>query len=294
MAVPGQLTFARRLGPTAHLAIWLAIGVASVVLDSRYQAMEGLRSGFSMLLEPLRAGLRVPADTTAELASFFTRHRQLQQERDALLVERARLARSADTADDLLRENAELRALLALQTRPGMQAVSAALLYQGHDWFGHRLMLDRGAHAGLESGLPVVDGYGLLGQLSRVYPGTSEVTLVTSPGHLTPVMIERTGQRGLVAGIGYGRLELRFLPIHADVRVGDRLVTSGIDRVYPAALPVARVVRVTRSRTGPHLRVECEPLAGLDRVRAAMVLRAQPQPQVTPQPFSGQTQATPG
>jgi rod shape-determining protein MreC len=129
----------------------------------------------------------------------------------------------------------------------------------------------------LRAGLAVVDADGLVGQVSRVYPGSSDVTLVSSPGHLTPVMIERTGQRGLVAGNGQAQMELRYMPAQIDVKAGDRLMTSGIDRVYPAGIPVARVSRVSRSQSSPYLRVECVPLASLDRTRAVLVMTAEPQ-----------------
>ena len=99
---------------------------------------------------------------------------------------------------------------------------------------------------------------------------------MSSPEQLTPVFIERTGQRGLAAGSGRGQMELRFMPTHTDVRVNDRLLTSGIDRVYPAGIPVARVTRVSRSQSSPYLRVEGVPLAGLDRSRAVLVLLAEP------------------
>ena len=278
MATSDQLMFARRLGPTARLLIWLLIGVACVVADSRYHALDGLRDGFAALLRPLRETMRAPTDVAAELGGFFTRHRLLQNERDALLAERAQLAVGANGARQLARENAELRALLKLQARPGQQVVHAALLYQGHDWFAQRVTLDRGARDGLRDGLPVVDVSGLVGQLSRVYPESSEITLVSSPEQLTPVFVERTGQRGLAAGSGHGRVELRYMPTHADIRPGDRLLTSGIDRVYPAGIPVARVSRVTRPRSTPYLRVEGVPLAGLDRSRAVLVLVAEAPP----------------
>ena len=277
MATPGQLMFARRLGPTARLLIWFLIGVSCVVVDLRYHALDGLRSGFSLLLQPVREVLRAPTDVAAELTGFFTRHRLLQQERDALLAERARLAVSVNAGKELARENAELRALLQLQARPGQKAVHAAQLYKGHDWFAQRITLDQGAGAGLRVGLPVVDASGLMGQVSRVYPGSSDVTLVSSPQQLTPVFVERTGQRGLAAGSGQGRLELRYMPSQIDIRPGDRLLTSGIDRVYPAGIPVANVTRVSRSQSSPYLRVECLPLAGLDRSRAVLVLVAEPQ-----------------
>ncbi len=277
MATPGQLMFARRLGPTARLLIWLLVGASCVVVDVRFHALEGLRSGFSLLLQPVREVLRAPSEVATELSGFFTRHRQLQQERDVLLLERARLAVSMNTAKELARENAELRALMQLQSRPGQRTVRAALLYRGHDWFAQRITLDQGASAGLRSGLPVVDASGLVGQVYRVYPGSSEVTLVSSTEQLTPVFIERTGQRGLAAGSGQGRLVLRYMPTQTDIRPGDRLLTSGIDRVYPAGIPVARVERVSRSQANPYLRVECLPMAGLDRSRAVLVVVAEPQ-----------------
>jgi rod shape-determining protein MreC len=277
MATPGQLMFARGLGPTARLLIWLLIGLALAVFDSRYHALDGLRSGFSLLLKPARETLRAPSDVAAELGGFFTRHRLLQKERDTLQAERAQLLVNVNAAKELRRENAELRALLQLQTRPGQQVVHAAQLYQGHDWFAQRITLDQGGRAGLRNGLPVVDAVGLVGQVTRVYPGSSEVTLVSSPDQLTPVYVERTGQRGLAAGNGQNQMELRYMPAQTDVRPGDRLLTSGIDRVYPAGIPVARVSRVSRSQSSPYLRVECLPLAGLDRSRAVLVLIAEPQ-----------------
>lgn len=277
MAAPDQLMFTRRLGPAGRLFIWLLVGVACVVADARYHALEGLRSGFSVLTQPLRVAMRAPNDVASELSGFFVRHRQLQQQRDALLAERAQQSLSVNAARELARENAELRALLQFQTRPGQQVVHAAMLYMGYDWFAQHITLDQGAGSGLRGGLPVVDALGLMGQVSRVYPGSSEVTLVSSPQQLTPVFVERTGQRGLVAGTGQGRLELRYMPAQTDIRPGDRLLTSGIDRVYPAGIPVARVTRVSRSQSSPYLRVECVPLAGLEHSRAVLVLIARPQ-----------------
>lgn len=284
MAKPDhQFMFVRRLGPAARLTIWLAIGVSLVIVDSRYHALEGLRSGLSLMLQPVREFLRAPTELADELGGFFTVHRELQQERDALLIERAGLLAGVAEARDLQRENRELRSLLALAARHDARQVRAAMLYKGHDWFAQRLMLDRGVAAGLRSGLPVVDADGLMGQVQRVYPGSSEVTLVTSPGHLTPVQVERTARRGLAAGSGQGLLELRYMPSHADVRVGDRLLTSGIDGVYPSGIPVARVVRVSRSQSSPYLRVECLPLAGLERSRSVLVLVGAPQPAALPE-----------
>jgi len=104
MAMPGQLMFARRLGPTARLTIWLLVGLSCVVVDVRYHALDGLRSGFSLLLQPVREVMRVPSEVAAELTGFFTRHRLLQKERDELLAERTQLLVGVNNAKELARE----------------------------------------------------------------------------------------------------------------------------------------------------------------------------------------------
>jgi rod shape-determining protein MreC len=277
MATPGQLTFARRLGPAARLAIWVLVGVALVVTDSRVGLMDVLKRGFSGVLAPIERVARAPFDFAAEIGGFLVRHRALQEANARLAQERATLYAEFYAKRDLEQENARLRELLGLARRPGRTAIAASILYQGQDWFARRVTIDRGAASGLVAGLPVVDAQGLVGQLTRVYSTTSEVTLVTHNDQLTPVMVERTGERALAAGgTQADRLELRFVPVHADVVPGDRLLTSGIDGVYPPGLPVARVLRATRPQGSPYARIECVPLAGLARDRAVLVLRPSP------------------
>ena len=275
MATPGQLMFARRLSPAVRLLIWILFGLTLVVLDVRLGALEVMRSGFSHLMQPIQHVMLAPFDMAAEIGGFLVRHRDLQQERDRLLKERVKLQADLHAERDVNRENTELRELLALGHRSGQSTVAASILYQGQDWFSRRVTIDRGASSGLRAGWPVIDAQGLVGQLTHIYPVTSEVTLISNGDQLTPVFVQRTGQRALVAGSSQvDMLELRFLPVHADVQTGDVLLTSGIDRVYPPGLPVARITRVTRPQGGPYARIECTPLAGIARDRALLVLTA--------------------
>ena len=100
---------------------------------------------------------------------------------------------------------------------------------------------------GVQAGLPVIDARGLIGQITRVQPLTAEVTLLIERNHPVPVMIQRNGLRAVMYGMG-GQAEIRHIAAHADVQVGDMLVTSGIDGVYPAGLPVAKVAMVDPQR----------------------------------------------
>lgn len=265
--------FARGLKPSTQLILWVLLSVVLGFIDVRFGAMTPVRNGFSTLMEPLQRAIMVPFDVAAEISGFLTRHRALQQQRDALLNERVQLNRALYAARDAQRSNAELLALLKLAQAQDRTGVAAHILYQGQDWFSRRMTIDQGADVGIQPGSPVVDAQGLIGQVTRVLPSTSEVTLVTHADQLTPVMVERTGQRALAAGgREAGQLELRFVPAHTDIKPGDILLTSGIDKIYPAGLPVARVVRVTPSQTNPYARVECMPLGGVDRARILLVL----------------------
>lgn len=273
MAAPGQPMFVRGLKPSTRLILWIALSVAMGFADVRWEAMAPVRSVFSSLMLPLQRAVLVPFDVANEVGGFLTRHRELQQQRDALLNERVQLNRALYASRDAQRSNAELLALLKLHSNQERAAVAAHILYQGQDWFSRRMTIDHGANAGIQTGSPVVDGQGLIGQVTQVFPSASEVTLVTHADQLTPVMVERTGQRALAAGGSEaGQLELRFVPAHTDIKPGDILLTSGIDKVYPAGLPVARVMRVTPSQASPYARVECAPLGGVDRARILLVL----------------------
>lgn len=266
--------FTRAPGPAARLAMWSALAIALIVLDARFNAMGWLRAGVVAVFYPAQLAVRAPFDFAVDVSGFLVRHRTLQTE-NVILRERNQQA-SAQLArlDSLQTENDELRRLVVLRQMTGFDTIATEILSTPRDPFSQRVMLDKGSSAGIQSGQPVVDGMGLVGQVTRAYAFSSEVTLVTDRGHAVPVQIQRTGQRVLAFGGGAG-MEVRYLPTHTDIQPGDILVTSGIDRVYPAGLSVAKVTRVQRPADNPYARVSCLPLAGVDKSRVLMVLKTQ-------------------
>jgi rod shape-determining protein MreC len=164
------------------------------------------------------------------------------------------------------------------------------ILYDARDPSTRRVVLDRGAQQGVKLGLPVIDNAGVVGQVTRVFPFTSEVTLLTDKEQAIPVQVLRNGLRSVAYGRGQsGQLDLRFVAPNADIVVGDVLVTSGLDGMYPAGLAVAKVTQVESVAQGAFGRVVCQPLAGIDRHRQLLVVMsdqpAQPRPAAeTPKP----------
>jgi hypothetical protein len=145
--------------------------------------------------------------------------------------------------------------------------------------------VDKGALQGVVAGRPVVDEAGLVGQVTRVFPTSSEITLLVSREQSAPVLNLRNGLRLMVSGLGTDDLlEVRYLDTQADLKAGDILATSGIDGVYPAGIPVARVLRLELPRHTPFARAVCAPLAGVGRHRHILILQAMtpPTPPITP------------
>jgi rod shape-determining protein MreC len=267
-----------RQGPSAlsKLVFFAALALFLMVADARFKLTEPLRAALAIALLPVQRALAVPV----ELALGGTDYLQgLQAAQAAGRAAEQRLAQVAERAartEQLAQENDRLRALLEL--RPSLQVASTAaeLLYAAADPFSRKVVIDRGAQHGLQAGAPVINDAGVLGQVTRVFALTAEVTLLSDKDAAIPVLNTRTQQRSAAfgaGGVGSGGMELRFLSGNADVEVGDLLHTSGLDGVYPPGLPVARVASVERRGDSGFARIGLAPVAALDGVRHVLVLQ---------------------
>jgi rod shape-determining protein MreC len=224
-------------------------------------------------LAPAQRAAALPGVAIGWAIDHVRDQRALLAENEALRRQLLEQGPAAQGHESLSRENERLRRLLALQASQAGAAIAADVLYSGRDPFAQKLVIDKGERASVRTGMAVIDEAGVIGQVTRTYPTLSEVTLITDKDHLVPVQIQRSGVRTVLHGGGAGRLpELRFLPPNADVRAGDRLVTSGIDGVYPPGLAVADVVDIERDPGRVFSRVTCRPVAGVDRSRQVMVV----------------------
>lgn len=264
-------------GPSAltRLMVFAALALFLMVADARLHLTEPLRMVAAMLLHPVQQVLLVPVEATHNALSYL---QGLDGARAAEAAARQRLAEQSARAarvEQLEHENARLRALLEL--RPALQAQSqvAEVLYEAPDPYTRRVIIDRGSRQGVERGSPVIDDTGVLGQVTRVFPLSAEVTLLTDKDAAIPVLNTRTQARGAAYGdpSHSGHMELRFMAANADVQAGDLLSTSGVDGVYPAGLPVARVLRVDRRSDSAFAKIVLVPLGRTDSARHVLVLR---------------------
>lgn len=265
--------FKRGPAPLVRLFFFASLSLALLVLDARFRYAEGLRSVLALAAYPLQRAATAPIDLLGAVGSYFSTQAQLFEENAALRARNLALSQAAQRYETAEAEATQLRRLIGAAEKLAVKATPAEILYAGRDPYSHKVFINLGAQQGVKPGSPVADEAGVLGQVTRVHPLVSEVTLVTDQDHAIPVQVVRNGLRAIAFGGGpSGMLELRFTAGNAEIQNGDQLVTSGIDGTYPAGLPVATVVRIERDAEHSFARVVCRPVAGVDRGRFVLVL----------------------
>ena len=255
-----------KTGPTplARLLIFAALSAALLVADARFNYLVPLRQVAAAIVYPLQRIAAAPASIAQRIGDFFVTHSSLREDNARLAQENFSNAALLQQLKALQAENAQLRALIAARERLEVKALSAEVLYTARDPFSRKVIIDKGLRDNVKAGQAVVDDRGVVGQVTRIYPWHSEVTLITDKGQFVPVQNLRNGLRAVLAGTGNdGALELRFIPLNADFQNDDPLVTSGIDGIYPPGLPVARVSHVERNAAQLFARITCTPVAGV-------------------------------
>ncbi len=284
-----------RQGPSAlsKLTVCSALALFLMVADARFGVTQPVRAIIADVLYPAQWLVLQPVNWTRSSAGYFQTLQSAQDSARQMQATLASQSQRANQVEQLTLENSRLRQLLDLRERISTSSQAAQVLYDAADPFSRKFIIDRGEMGGVVAGSPVIDGYGVLGQVTRVYGSVSEVTLITDADQAIPVLNTRTGVRGVAFGdlsVVGGGLELRFMPADTDVQVADLLATSGVDGVYPAGLPVARVDKIERRSESVFARISLSPLAQVRGTTHVMVLRpvtsqmeARPQQLVQPE-----------
>ena len=277
--------FAAGATSTLRLIVYLAAGVALMVADHRGRYLETVRQYLHLAIEPVYRIAAMPADAARSLRLAVSDRQALTQEnqrlREALLLTQARLNRLGAVAE----QNTRLKELLEVQHSLGMGVQLAKLIDVVLDPSRQRIMLDAGANQGITVGQAVLDAYGVMGQISEVLPTTSSAILITDRSHAVPVTIERTGLRTIAYGNGTtDQLEVPNIPVSADVKAGDKLVTSGLGGGFPAGFPVGVIDSVSADASGMFAAALARPAAALERSGDVLLLRPLAEPVGPPAP----------
>ncbi|MNR79223.1 Cell shape-determining protein MreC [compost metagenome] len=257
----------------AKMVFFALIALVLLGVDSHMRSLAVVRQVISTALYPLQVVALAPRDALYYVGDYFTSLSDIKRENEKLKQQQTLNARTLQQGQQLLAENTQLRELLGTSERLPVKSVLGEILYDTRDAFTRKIVLDRGTQHGVALGQPVIDHVGVVGQVTRVFPFSSEITLLTDKNQAIPVQVVRNGLRSVAYGRGQSNvLDLRFMPTNADIQKGDVLVTSGIDGIYPPGLAVATVSQVENKSVDSFARIVCQPSAGIDRNRQLLIL----------------------
>ena len=264
--------FKRGPAPLALLTFYIAVSLAIFVFDLRFKSLDLLRQSIALVVDPVQRVAQTPGSLVDYASHYLQGMHSLQQENDELKHAKLTTAPDLQRLAQLEAENERLRKLLSVTEREKANGQVSQILYTARDPFSRKVIVDKGQQSGITAGQPAIDDAGVVGQVTRVFPFSAEITLITDKDQVVPVQVVRTGQRSVVFGLGNGQLELRYMPANADIQIGDMLVTSGLDGIYLPGFPVAKVVNIERDSAYSFARIFCVPIAGVENFGEVMVL----------------------
>lgn len=260
-------------GRTTRLMFYVLLAIVLMSLDFRERWVDQARSAVGLLTEPVLLLVEWPYRALARLGESARGQQELLAEARALRVELARTSAELLLLEELRQENAELRELVDAGVRVPVGFVAAEIRRVDLNPFSHRVLINRGRNDGLMVGQPVVDARGLIGQIDEVFLHSARLILLTDPDHALPVRVLRTGLRTIAYGSGLSAdMRLNDLPMNVDLEPGDIVLTSGLGGVFPAGLPVARVLAVQRPAGEAFASATLRPLGRPERSRHLLVL----------------------
>jgi rod shape-determining protein MreC len=259
--------------PFVRLIVFSTLSLALMASDSKFSYLTPVRDALTVALQPLQVVANSPFVLYKNICDYFTTQQALRNELDILKKQAIFQSIQFQVMQSLKGENDQLRTLMQVSKVSSQQSRLAEIMHTGRDPFSHKVIVNIGAENHVLAGQAVVDGAGVIGQVTRVFPYSSEVTLLTDKTLSIPIQVERNALRAI--SFGHGRdnvVNLPYLPANVDIQKGDKLVTSGIDGIYPAGLAVAMVDSVKTNVSSPFAQIIAKPMAGIQNHRQVLIL----------------------
>lgn len=255
-----------------------------MIADNRFDYLEKVRYGLGYVTTPIYWVADTPARVSNWIDDVFVSRTDLVEENASLREQLLLSQRQLQLLESLASENSRLRAMQDSARTVKGEVLPAEIINMSPDPFSKRILINKGSDDGVYVGQALLDAYGLMGQVDEVLPFTAWVLLITDFHHVTPVQVNRNGERALARGsrTTSEELELEFVTQTQDIEVGDRLVSSGMGQVYPKDYPVAEVTSVNIDPGKPYVDVKARPMARIDSARNVMLVFADDPEQLQP------------
>jgi rod shape-determining protein MreC len=264
--------FVRGASPFSRMVFFCALSIVVMAVDARLNYLSQIRQAFIGGLHPIERIANIPSELIRDTTRYFSVHNQLVQENYMLKQQAFEQKVKLQRLYTLETENEHLRSLLGGDIPIHPRAILGDISHTGRDPFRNVVIVNRGSQHNIQAGQAVVDSKGVIGQVTRVYPFSSEVTLITDKNLSIPVQVERNQLRAIAFGQSGNTLDIPYLPTNVDIRIGDKLVTSGIDGIYPSGLAVATVTKIDQNPESPFAKIISTPIAQVSHHLQLLIL----------------------
>ncbi|HIE90166.1 MAG: rod shape-determining protein MreC [Methylophilaceae bacterium] len=264
--------FVRGISVFSRMVFFFALSIVLMAVDARLNYLSQVRQAFASGLQPLERIANIPGELIRDSKKHFSIRNQLVQDNYILKQQALENAVKLQRLNTLQAKNEYLRSLLGGDAPIYPRAVFGDISHAGRDPFKKVVIVNRGRQHNIQAGQAVVDAKGVLGQVTRVYPFSSEITMITDKSLSIPVQVERNQLRAIAFGQGGNRLDIPYLPSNVDIKIGDKLVTSGLDGIYPAGLAVATVTRIDQDPEASFAKIISTPAAKVNHHSQLLIL----------------------
>lgn len=268
--------FRQGISARIRFFFFVLVSVILILIDGRLRHLDNFRSAVVGFTTPLVQLVTAPFETIRQSEEYFISKVRLKRTNDELAEENRRLSLEVARLNEMQEENHRLRELIHAVPRTANKVVTAEVLGRVADQFTRRLHINLGERDGLKVGMPVIGSTGVLGQISRVISQQAEVTLITDHRQKISVSNQRTGERFILAGTGENVMDLLFVLPTTDIQVGDKLVTSGLDKLFPREISTGTVNAIDYKPGETYRNVTVEPTMKIDDILFATVILTDP------------------
>jgi len=244
--------------------------------DGRFGYLERVRYGLGYVTTPVYWVADIPTRISFWIDDVFVSRSDLLVENERLREDLLVAQRELQLLESLASENSRLLDLREATQVIAGEVMPAEIINVSPDPYSKRILINKGSEDGVFLGQALLDAKGLMGQVDEVLPFSAWVLLITDSHHITPVEVNRNGERALARGSRstVSELELEFVTQTQDMKAGDLLVSSGMGQVYPKNYPVAEVTSVYSDPGQDFTTVKARPLAQLASTRHVMLVFA--------------------
>ena len=274
------------------LVTLLITNLVIMAVDARDASGEQkiLRIWTQALSSPLQSTSSKVSGATSGFFQQIWNFRGTAAENEQLKERLAKAEAELHAARQAEAENERLKSLLELRDKSDIKSIPARVIARDPSIWFNTITINRGTSSGVAVNMPVVTGGGIVGRVITVSPWASQVMLLTDEKAGAGAVVGQLGQSGALgsvrgrADLGVSVIEMRYVSGLEQVEVGDYVMTTGQDGIYPPGLNIGKVVDVKKGTATQAHQILIQPGAQLDHLEDVAVLLYHPPQRPTPQP----------